>query len=63
MYNILVSVDCGLDQSKVENKGSVFILCQPLSQEVKHKDLPEETITDLWENGNLVPFCRHWSEE
>lgn len=63
LCNILVSVDCGLDQTKVENKGSAFILCQPLSQGMKNKDLPEETIADLWENGNLVPFCRLRSKE
>lgn len=58
LCNILLCVDFGLDQIKVESKGSVFMLCQPLSQEVKHNGFPEETITDLWENGNLVTFCR-----
>lgn len=63
LCNLLVSVDCGLDYVKGENTGSVFLLCQPLSQKAKHKDFPEETFTDLWENGVLVSFSRCWSKE
>ena len=59
LCHILLSVDCGLDQIKVENKCSAFILCQHPRQEMKHKGFSEETITDLWENEILVSFCRH----